>query len=267
MKQIIEKYTKTIWILLPVLVLGILLMSFQDSPTAKGKYDIQDLNTDTFPDNDHMTMKQFDRLMNDLDTKIMLEVGNALKSVDVDKIMKDAEASIRDIDIEKIVSEATASIKNIDLDKIMADVQSSLKDVDWNKHKVEVEDAMKEARKEIEKAKVEINKIDKEEIRRELEKAKLEVEKSKDEIKKIDVDKIMKDARKDIDEAKVELRQTKEMFNEMERDGLISQKDGFSVEYKNKELFINGKKQSESITDKYRKYIKGDHFRMTIDKE
>ena len=60
---------------------------------------------------------------------------------------------------------------------------------------------------------------------------------------------------------------TKELFTEMEKDGLINPRNGFTVEYKNKDLFINGKKQSEKTTDKYRKYFKQDHFKMTIEKE
>ena len=57
------------------------------------------------------------------------------------------------------------------------------------------------------------------------------------------------------------------MFNEMEADGLINTRDGFTIEYKDKDLFINGNKQPEKVTDKYRKYFKGDHFKITIDKE
>ena len=70
-----------------------------------------------------------------------------------------------------------------------------------------------------------------------------------------------------IDKAKEELRLTKEMFTEMEKDGLIDPKQGFTIEYKNKDLYIDGKKQSAKTTDKYRKYFKKDHFKMTIEKE
>jgi len=57
------------------------------------------------------------------------------------------------------------------------------------------------------------------------------------------------------------------MFNEMEKDGLINSKEGFTIEYKNKDLYIDGKKQSEKTTGKYRKYFKQDHFKIRIDKE
>jgi hypothetical protein len=48
---------------------------------------------------------------------------------------------------------------------------------------------------------------------------------------------------------------------------LISSKEGFTIEYKNKELYIDGKKQSVKTTDKYQKYFKKEHFKITIEKE
>ena len=81
------------------------------------------------------------------------------------------------------------------------------------------------------------------------------------------MEKIMENAKESIDNAKKELKETKAMFNEMEKDGLIDPKQGFSVEFKEKELYINGTKQPEKVTDKYRKYFKRDHFKITIEKE
>ena len=84
---------------------------------------------------------------------------------------------------------------------------------------------------------------------------------------KTDMSKIMKEVQEGIEKAKQELKQVKAMFNEMEKDGLINPKQGFSIAYKGKDLYINGTKQSEQVTDKYRKYFKEDHFEITIDKE
>jgi hypothetical protein len=53
----------------------------------------------------------------------------------------------------------------------------------------------------------------------------------------------------------------------MEKDGLISQKEGFTIEMKNKSLFVNGKKQPDATFEKYKKYIKGDSFKITISKD
>ena len=53
----------------------------------------------------------------------------------------------------------------------------------------------------------------------------------------------------------------------MENEPLNNSKAGFTIEYRNKELYIDGKKQDEKTTDRYRKYFKQDHFKVTIDKE
>ncbi|MDQ6756439.1 MAG: hypothetical protein M3004_05845 [Bacteroidota bacterium] len=62
-------------------------------------------------------------------------------------------------------------------------------------------------------------------------------------------------------------KDVKEMTTEMEKDGLINKKEGYNIEYKNKELLINGKKQSNEVTEKYRKYFKGEDFQIKRSKE
>jgi len=279
MKKFILKHQKAFLSLTPALLLGVILMSFQDSPLVHGKYDQEQSYTDTVPDKNqsgHMKMKDFDELMNNLDTKVMSGVQDALKNIDFTKIEKDIENAMKsidmekimkDIDMEKIMKDVNNSIKSVDLDKILGDVKSSMKEIDWDKHSAEINDALKEARGELEKAKIEIKDIDMKEISKEIEKAKLEIEKSKAEIKKIDMNKVMEEAKKGIAEGKEELKQIKTMFNEMEKDGLINTKEGFSIEYKGEDLYINGKKQPENVADKYRKYTKEKNFKITIDKE
>ena len=202
MKQFILKHKAAIIGLAPALLLGIVLMSFQDSPLI---HSMQQPYADTVPDkeqNDHMKMKDFDKLMNNLDTKVMSEVGNALKNIDFERIEKDVENSLKSIDMERIMKDVGNTVQHIDLDKILADVRSSMKEVDWDKHSDEINDALKEAKEELEKTKIEIKDIDMKEISKEMEKAKLEIEKSKDELKNIDMNKIIKEAKEGIDEAK-----------------------------------------------------------------
>ncbi len=269
MKQFILKNRKAFTGLAAMLLFGGILMSFQDSPYVRQKFDPEQFSDDTIPEKnfeDHMKMKDFDKLSSQLDGTI-LQVGDEIKKIDFDKIQKEVENSLNEVDMEKIMKNVELSLKNIDLDKMLADVRSSLKDMDWDKHSGEINKAMQEAKQELEKTRDEIYNIDTKEFKKELENAKLEIEKTKVEIKKIDLDKIMQEARNGIDEGKKELRLLKAMFNEMENDGLINQKAGFSIEYKDKDLCINGKKQPENVTDKYRKYFKEDHFKITIDKE
>jgi hypothetical protein len=273
MKQFILKHKKAITGTLAILLIGAITMSFLDSPVGYSKFTGEDeftyegCCTDTLPEKEGITMKDFDKLQAQLD-KVLAEVNAELKGIDFSKLQKDViEQAMKEVDMDKMMKNVELSLKNIDLDKIMADVSSSLKNVDLNFKSAEIEKAMAEAGREIEKAKLELKDIDKEAIKKEMDKAKKEIEKSKLEIEKIDMNKIMDEARAGIDKAKGELKLTKEMFTEMEKDGLVNSKAGFTIEYKNKELYIDGKKQDEKTTAKYRKYFKEDHFKMTIEKE
>ena len=57
------------------------------------------------------------------------------------------------------------------------------------------------------------------------------------------------------------------MTTEMEKDELLNKKESNTIEYKNKELLINGKKQSPEVTEKYRKYFKGNNFKLKFSGE
>jgi len=266
MKQFILKHKKSLLGLATALSIGIVMMSFQDSPFIPRQFGNNENFKDTLPEKVNegsMTMKEFDNLSEQLD-KTMLEAAGTLERLDMGRLLRDVNESIASIDMTKIMKEATDAVKNIDFEKIMQEVKSSLEDIDVD---VEVEKALKEAKVEIEKAKAEMSKIDTKAIEKELAGARLEIEKSKNEIAKIDFSKIMEEAKAGISQAKEELKQTRAMFTEMEKDGLIDTKKGFKLEYKNKELYIDGKKQSADVTNKYRHYFKEDHFKITIDKE
>ncbi|HMK05041.1 MAG TPA: hypothetical protein VK489_12645 [Ferruginibacter sp.] len=275
MKQFILKNKNALAGFIAILLIGVVTMSFQDSPFSGGKFvvqeefDMQETIGDTVPDkkcDGSIRMKDFDKLQSQLD-RSLLQVNDEIKKIDFEKIQKQVENTLKDLDMEKIMKDVENSLKTIDLDKLLADVTLSLKDFNWEAKEGEMEKALAEAKKEIEKARIEIKDIDREAIKKELGKAKIEIEKSKIELKKIDVDKIMNEAKAGIGKAREELKQTKEMFNELEKDGLVNAKEGFVLEYKDKALYIDGKKQSERTTDKYRKYFKKDHFKMTIEKE
>ena len=272
MKQFILKHKQAITGTLAILLIGAVTMSFQDSPFAYNKFLVQeDFNygggcADTLPDKESMKMKEFDKLQSDLE-RSLLQVNDELKKMDFSTIQKDIEASLKDVDMDKIRRDVEFALKSIDVDKIMAEVSASVKNLTVEYKGAGIEKALAEAKEEVEKAKLELKEIDKDVIKKEIDNAKKEIEKSKLEISKIDIDKILGEARAGIDKAKEELKLTKVMFTEMEKDGLINPKKGFTVEYKNRELFIDGKKQSEKTADKYRKYFKQDHFKMTIGKE
>ncbi len=289
MKQFILKHAKTTAAITACLFTGsIILMSFQDTPYVNQILNERPKQKDTFPQrscNSSMTMKEFDKLIEEMDTH-MFQAGEDIKNLDLGLIQQQAELALQQIDVEKIMKDVTLSLKEINIDKIMAEVSESLKGINWEGHEAETKEALQEAKEEVEKARQElksvdmpaikmelekareeIKKINTEEIRKELQNARLEIERTKDELSKIDMKKIMAEATESIAEAKMELKQIKAMFNEMERDGLIHAKDGFTIEFKDKDLYINGVKQKESVTDKYRKYTDDEHFKITIEKE
>ena len=269
MKQFILNQKKAITGIGAAMLIGVVTLSFQDSPIVHQRPDMQVVTEDTLPEKTkkgNMTMKEYDELMQDLD-KNMQRVGEELKKIDFSFIEKTVENALKDVDMEKIMKETSLALKSIDIDKIMSEVRSSLKEIDSEKINAEINEALKEAKKEIEKAKVEMKEIDKETIKKALDEARKEIAKAKLEISKIDMDKIRAEVDNGINEAKEELARTKALFNALEKDGLISSKDGFTIEYKNKELYINGKKQADSVTEKYRSYFSKDNFSITIDKD
>jgi len=273
MKQFILKYKKALSGTIAILLIGGVTMSFQDSPfiysqypPVEESYDCEKVCTDTVPGEEAMKMKELDKLHADLD-RSLLQVTEELKNMNLAKIQREVEASLKAVDMDKIRKEIDRALKNIEMDKMLANVNTSLKNINSEVKQVDVEKALAEARKEIEKARLELKDINKDALNKELLNAKKEIEKARKEIDKIDVDKIINEAKVDINNAKEEIKLTRELFTEMEKDGLINTKKGFSVEYKNRELFIDGKKQPAAVTDKYRRYFKKDHFKMTIEKE
>lgn len=265
MTQPISINKKFTVVIIACLLIGGITMSFQNTPF--GPFDNLDTLTetqDTLPEKHKegqstMTMKDFDQLLQHLD-KEMLNAHAEINQINFDKIQKEITASLDKVDFDKIKMNIDKAMKEIDIAKIDQGVNSALKEIEWNKINNQVKMSLLEAKKEIER-------INMEEVKKEIEKAKKEIQKSREEIKKINIDEIMKHADEGVAKAKQELHLTKQLFIEMEKDGLISQKDGFTIEYKNKSLFINGKLQPEVIKEKYLPYIKEDTFKISISKE
>ena len=264
MKKITLKNKSLVAGLVACLVIAAVTMSFQTNFGPLGKLDSLTELQDTIPENNgddeaKMSIHEYDQLMLKMDQEI-IKMQEEIKKLDLNKMHNDIAASLDKVDFDKIKLDIDKAMKQVDFKKIENGVKSALNGIDWNKMNEDVKLSLQEAKKEIEK-------VDMDEMKKEMEKAKIEIQKSKDEIKKINFDEIMKNANKEVLKAKEELRLSKTMFNEMEKEGLIRQKDGFSIELKNKTLYINGKKQSDTTREKYQKYIKGDSYKISIKKE
>ena len=263
MKEFVLTHKKSFLAVGLCILIGAGTMSFQTPFGPMDKIDtlteLQDTVPETKSDEDRLTMDEYNNLILKMDKEI-LKMQEEIGRMDFSKVHKDIAASLDKVDFEKIERDINKSMKNVDFSKIEKGVQAALSEIEWNKVNADVKRSLQDAKKEIEK-------VDMLELRKELERAKKEIEKSKREIEKINFDQVLQEANTGILKAKEELQLTKAMFTEMEKEGLIDQKDGFSIELKNKALFINGKKQREATYEKYRKYIKGDSFKIKISKE
>lgn len=267
MKQFIAKNKKYWMGMIACLVIGFVTLSFQDSPLIHLQQqgivaeDMNDLDniTDTMPPEKKMTAKDLDKLHVELD-KAMKLVAEKLKEIDWSKLNLQISESLKDIDLDKIKNSVEQSLKAVDMAAIEKDVQNALKEVDIQQVNSEIKLAMQEAKRELEK----VNWAD---IKKELAEAKIEIEKAKLELKDLDLGKIMDEAKAGIEKAKTELKQLKTMLTEMEKDGLIDRKKGFKLEFKDGSLYIDGKQQSQAISDKYRKYAKDGKLDISIGKD
>lgn len=265
MKQFILKHKKSIAGIATCLLIGGVTMSFQNTEFGPlQKIDMPLILQDSVPgkgetNDEKMSMKDYDKMLSELNNELE-KSKEALGNIDFDKIRAEVEASMSKIDFEKMKLDIDKAMKEVDLAKIEKEIAFAMKKTDWKKMDAEMKASLEAARKEI-------SKVNMEEVKKELEQAKAEVEKSKTEMKKLDMNKVMEEAKESIKKATEELKQRKIMFDEMEKDGLINQKDGFTIELKNKSLFINGKKQNEAVTEKYRKLTGTNDFRITIDKD
>ena len=172
-------------------------------------------------------MKQLDVQMKHLDKE--------LKDLDIEKIQKQAMNAVEKIDMEKIEKEVEESLKNADLQQINKDLSYKIA----AKGRVE----MLEAKKEIEKAKIQLQQ-EKRNLNFNSEKIKNQLEEA------------IKNSRESIENAKKEIQNVRDFSDALEKDGLIDKSKGYKIEIKDNELFIDGKKQSKEVSDKYRKYYK-----------
>ncbi|MBD0332836.1 MAG: hypothetical protein ICV66_09280 [Chitinophagaceae bacterium] len=194
------------------------------------------------------------------------------KIKDIDDAVRELEKATMEInktDWDKIQREVNEAMKKIDMAKMKLEVEKQLKEVDVQKIRADVEKAMKEM--EVKMKEIDVNKI-KAEVDASL--AKVDMEKMRQEIEKIkqiDLTKI----KADVEKAKKQINEYKNFLDDLEKDGLIERKSEYTVEHKNGELIINGKKQSADVYNKYRSFLEkhkefkikktDDNFNLDID--
>lgn len=178
-----------------------------------------------------------------------------MKQLDIQ--MKNLDVQMKNLDLSKLENRIDEAMKKVDLEKIAEQIDKSVKNIDWEKMNNEVKQNMK------------VSKLKMEEAAKEMERVKANLEKQRAHIKlntgkiREDIEAAMENAKRSIENAKEELRYMKEFTDELEKDGLIDKSKAYKIEVKNGELYIDGKKQSKEISDKYRRYYRKTDF--TID--
>ncbi len=103
-------------------------------------------------------------------------------------------------------------------------------------------------------------------VRTQLEKQRANMDLNSKEFK-VNVDKAMRNAKEAMMKAREELQNLKEFTNELEKDGLINKSKHYKIEVKSGELYLNDKKQTKEVNDKYRKYYRKDNFIINLNED
>jgi hypothetical protein len=218
---------------------------FTIAQTRSSSHNQQVINIkDTIPSNKDGKVKDFDEALRELE-RATQQLNQELKKsfppippVEVEKMKAELDKALKEVDPEKIKTEMEQAMKQIDADKIRAEVQASLAKVD-----------MEQVRKEIQRIK------------------EIELPKIEEEMKKIrpEIERSLKDAKESIEKAKVEIQEYKDFESGLVEDGLIN-KQQYTIEHKNNVLTINGQTQTESVYNKYRRFLEK-HKGFTLKKD
>lgn len=165
------------------------------------------------------------------------DINIALKELDRAIINLNNNIKVEMPDIQREIKAALAEVNKIDFDVINREIRASIEKVDWKQIKAEINDALKEV-------KVDLDETDKKEINEAIGKAKLGIEKAKKNLTKL-----------------------KEFTDSLEKDQLINKKKGYKIELKGADMYINGVKQPNEVSNKYRKYFKEKDYTISSDGE
>ncbi len=226
-----------------------------------------------------------DTILKDLD-KTLAQLHLEFSDAKIEKLRAEMESNLAALNNTHIEKEMSKALKALEEEKIVLKKQEALNISDIEKMQVDVDKALKEVRTaserkqletELKKALSEIKKIDTKEIELQLEKAReeilqqkehlrLDMEKAREEIQKElstnNLKEEMNKARIEIEAAKEEITSYKKIIQALEKDGLLKTGENYVVEYDNGILTINGKRQQEAISNKYKNYFRKDKIRL-----
>ncbi len=214
--------------------------------------------TDTVPKNKaDRKVRDLDDVLDEMDGaqfkvdmgKVNEQLKEAMKQIDMAKIQMNLDKAMKEVDMEKIkadIEKATHDINTAEIDKA---VKESLASVDWEKMNKQIKEQMDEVKK------IDMSKLD------------TDMKKLNDQMKNLgpQIEKEMANAKISIEKAKAEMKEFKGFVDGLEKDGLINKKATYTIQHKNGELIINGKKQPADVYSKYQNFLKK-HEKFTIKK-
>jgi hypothetical protein len=185
--------------------------------------------------------------------------GNNFNSESFNKAMKELDENMANLDVQlknlnvNIDTQLKESLSKINLEEIEKQTEASLKQIDWNKMQNDINNSVKEAQDQI--AKIDFTKMQND-MKALQEKMQSEEFKSQFDSEKLhkQIDDAMSKAKQGMAKAKEKLQELKDFTDALAADGLIDKKKGYTIEWKNGDLYINDKVQPKSVSDKYRKY-------------
>ncbi|MDB5248005.1 MAG: hypothetical protein JWQ40_2399 [Segetibacter sp.] len=192
------------------------------------------------------------------------KLSDAVKQLNVE--MEKLHEEIKRIDLTINHEQINQALKQVDQQKMSAQIDESLKKIDW-----------KNLQKDMDRDMVKINKKQLIEVKNQMEKLKVDLKKQQMDLKldlNIGAKKIkeeavhsMQDAKKSILKAKEEIKDLQEFTDALQKDGLIDKSKAYKVEVKEGQLYIDGKKQSKEVSEKYRKYYRKNNLTINMSAE
>ncbi len=244
--------TKRMILCFSLLGLSLALVSWDNGKTYTADAG-KEIN-DTIPKSKEKKVRDLDEVFEELDQldlektmeKVRLELAESLKQIDSDKIRLEIDKAMRDVDFGKISEELRNSLAKVDMSKIKIELGESLKQLE------------------------ELKKIDMSGIEKEMSKLKLEMKDLGPELEKVKEQ--MKNLGPQMEKVKVEMEKVKEnlkgfkaFVDDLEKDGLLNKEENYTIENKDGELTINGKKASVETNNKYKSFLEK-HRNFTIKK-
>jgi hypothetical protein len=224
---------------------------------AATRHDEDEDNDDDENDNDN----------NDKDDSDEVADGNAddidVVEVDIDKDWEDndRDRSAIEQDLNKAMQELNENLQemNVDLQAMNQDLQRSMHEIDFENLQDDIEASVAKVDMEALQESIEsVKSINLENIRQNLEVAKEQLDKLQPELERS-----MKASRESLEKAKANLRGYKSFIEELEDDGLIDKREGYTVEHRDGQLLINGKAQSRDVYNRHRSFLEKNE-RFTI---